>query len=766
MSPALNGRHHAAIKGLPEIPCYVWVEGKAPKYAGWNNPAKLLTPEDLFAKTPPSSIQPNGFGMVSGRWSGTMAVDFDTNPLHPEQSEASFRDATGFSSDALPPSATVVSGRPGRRRVILRVPEAWNVALSGYSANLPDLEFRWEAEGPAPIQSVICGDHPLNKEWHFRWQQGLSPTEVGIAEAPVWLLASLVRLRGEKEGRLMAAADNDGKDPVGREVGSPGPCDELEPKLQRKLLCTVLSPKWPYRGGKEGTRFAASWKSDGYNSLLGALNNVLGPKMAEEWLKDTAWYAKHKDFGTSNSLAEAISSVGDSNTDRPAGWGTLVSLATRNGARTENGNWVQFDDEAAKLPGWALPPKEVDAKTLSTNSAKEVKQLIDGMEEIDRMDEPAQRLAATQMLARSLGKSGAEMAQLLQAIEEGQDAGRRVSLKELLGQERTIRPAVSGLLSRGCLTLVASEGGLAKTTLSYQLGMSILTGGLFAGKMQAIQGPVMFVQKDETDANAQQKFSLMDAARYIPEELQEQCGFYFDCWHPGMFPELRQWIVNEGAVAVFMDSLGTLFSGGGKSINDAEVAMHLYRLNRMAAELDVAIVLTHHIRKRQPQEGKTKEGGEAPKRQKVKSSDLYGSAYIVNSASDVWGLTRDGGTDDEPVFALDVLKARSNVSQKGDVLHLQGNVDDLSFQFETFNFSNQADHLNGSALERVLAALHRSPEAALSLEELVGKTQLSMSSVKRVIRELYQGRATTGVDRSERREAGKKATYVYYRGRS
>jgi len=68
---------------------------------------------------------------------------------------------------------------------------------------------------------------------------------VGIAEAPVWLLATMVRLRGEKKGKAAAAAE--ATSGGGREPGEPGPCDQLEPLLQRKLIVTVLASKWPYR---------------------------------------------------------------------------------------------------------------------------------------------------------------------------------------------------------------------------------------------------------------------------------------------------------------------------------------------------------------------------------------------------------------------------------------------------------------------------------------------------------------------------------------
>ena len=36
MPNGLNGKHHAAFKGLTEGPHYCWVQDKAPKYTGWN----------------------------------------------------------------------------------------------------------------------------------------------------------------------------------------------------------------------------------------------------------------------------------------------------------------------------------------------------------------------------------------------------------------------------------------------------------------------------------------------------------------------------------------------------------------------------------------------------------------------------------------------------------------------------------------------------------------------------------------------------------
>ena len=195
-------------EGLPSGDVYCWTWGKAPKYDNWNAPRNLFSLEQIKSGQLPqhrNSTKPTGFGMVSGRWSGTLAVDFDTKPERPEQAEDTFRNVTGHASSDLPASATVVSGRPGRRRVFLRVPEIWWSAMSGYSAKLMDLELRWEGTdgetgAPKPVQSVITGPHPDSPEWYFRWADGLSPQSVGFQDAPTWLLIAIVKQRGVEIG--------------------------------------------------------------------------------------------------------------------------------------------------------------------------------------------------------------------------------------------------------------------------------------------------------------------------------------------------------------------------------------------------------------------------------------------------------------------------------------------------------------------------------------------------------------------------------------
>ena len=72
-----------------------------------------------------------------------------------------------------------------------------------------------------------------------------------------------------------------------------------KPKQQRELL-QLFSKHWPYRSGAVGSRYQASYVDDGFRGLLGALNNVLGPAMAEQWLGNTEWFSLNVDWGCSD----------------------------------------------------------------------------------------------------------------------------------------------------------------------------------------------------------------------------------------------------------------------------------------------------------------------------------------------------------------------------------------------------------------------------------------------------------------------------------
>ena len=70
--------------------------------------------------------------------------------------------------------------------------------------------------------------------------------------------------------------------------------------------------------------------------------------------------------------------------------------------------------------------------------------------EIDLIDTPAQRLAAQQELARTIGKSGKDMAALLQAIEEGEEPWKPMTGSQLLELDPNVSACITGLLAKSC----------------------------------------------------------------------------------------------------------------------------------------------------------------------------------------------------------------------------------------------------------------------------------------------------------------------------
>ena len=736
------------LNGLPGDARFIPVIGKRPTDLNWNSePAQWLTAEQIVMKR---NLEPKwtGSGLMTGSKVGRLVwLDFDGEEVSEtgeitKSATLDFRDLFFKEVTDLPPCPISISGRPGRFRALMKMPKGWTTYFRGFSIASGEMptkafEFLYEKAGGKLFHAVVEGDHPDGQGWYYRWQIGKSPAEVEIPDLPEWVIAGLVRHMAFKALRRQEREESKPETTGSGE----SPMDLLTPGKQRKLL-TQMSDYWPFRGGEVGTGYAGHW--DIMRRLVLSLAKGIDDwKLFRQWLTDTDWDIKN-DWDGSKGLSSPVNggelesfakSLMRSETDGDVvvPWAAAWKLAAENG-------W--------KPPAWALPPREIDASSIAVDSAKLIVQLEQGLMEIDLIDSPAQRLAAQQELARTIGKSGKDMAALLQAIEEGEESCKEVSLSELLAQESTVRPCIQGLLSKACLTVVASEGGGAKTSLCYRMAAAVATGGLFAEKMKAEKGKVLVIQKDETNANARQKVGMMDFEK-LSEEAKDSVKFRF-AWHAGMFPELRNWIKELQPSLVVMDSLGTLLGGAGASLNDAEVALYLYRLNKIAAEFDTAIVMTHHTRKAQQAEKKSKEG-EEPVRKRAKISDLYGSSYIVNAASDVWALGLDGGDSDAPVFALQVLKARSGITQTSDTIHFQGNLDDLSFEFTNFNLMQEesaTDLLNGTAEQKTLGFIkRRTVENPITHVQLMAQVGCSDKTMKRVLRSLYGRKAQKGLCR-------------------
>lgn len=713
----------------------------------WNSdPDKRYTALQLLQRNGSFVQQCIGAGVLTGPASqGLLVLDFD----EPEEreldglSEETFQQVFGKPSSELPTTATNTSGRRGRRKVFLRVPEDWWTELGNWSFDAGPyqdgkkhaFEALWLNGTGSAKQAVIAGDHPLSNESQqlcYHWVDGLHPAMVGVATAPAWVLGGFIR-QVQRNLAPKAAAEEDSFE-MKRAAGEPQPCDLLLPKDQRRLLLQ-MQRHWPYRGAPADSPFAASYQT-AFRPLVAGLLNVLGKDTALAWLGGQEWDRKNDwDDGNLGSFEALMDSLSRSATDADSkcGWGSIVTAALAGGFV-----W----------PKWALPPKQIDVDDFTTSAAKKVNKLREALEVIDAMDSPVDRLASYQELTRIVGCKESEMSQLVQLMQQENDKGvQEGSLETVLSNAADIEPAIENLLALGAVTMVAADGGVGKSVLIYRIAEAVANGGKFGGTLQAVKGNVLVVQKDESAANAKQKLRLM-GMQVPPESVWFKFNF-----NAAMYPELRKWIRDHQARVVVMDSFGSLF-GGAVGMGEAEVGLHLYRLNQIASEEGVAILLTHHLRKMD----KSKAGA----RKEVHLGDLFGSSYIVNGASDVWAVVRDSESK-EPKFVLTVLKPRTGITMAGDRFELIGSNEDLSLTITSHNGeADGTEKLRGLKAKVVECLSGRGEETALDLNEISAAVNAHRGSVERVVKALVSAEHP-GLQRvSQKRVGSKKPTYVYW----
>jgi hypothetical protein len=674
-----------------------------------------------------------GAGVLTGPASGgLLVIDFDEpeDQAMDGMAEETFIRVFGKPSRELPVSATNSSGRKGRRKVFLQVPDDWWPVMGSGSIEAGEyvdgkgqkhaLEVIWRAKSGKARQAVIAGDHPKSTESHplaYQWLDGLHPAVVGVAVAPPWVLGGFIRyMEGARVEKLVLSDDNSFA--ARRAAGEPQPCDLLLPRDQRRLLL-LMQKHWPYRGAPADSPFAASYQNR-FRPLVAGLLNVLGIETALQWLGGQEW-DRRNDWSDGNlgSFEQLMQSLSRSATDEEhmCGWGSIVSAALEGGFE-----W----------PKWALPPREVNADTLTTGVAKKVTGLRRALEVIEAMDSPLERECAYQNLGRALDCTERELKMLLRHIQEEDSPLAGGEWNEVVANAKPIEVAIERLLAFNALTIVASDGGVGKSVLLYRIAEAAANGKPFAGQLQTVPGNVLIIQKDESDSNLAAKDALMRAQ--MPSG-RVQVRFRFN---GGMLPELRKWIREHEARYVLMDSLFSLFGSDG-DLTEGQIGTYMYLLNAMAAEEGCAILLTHHLRKGDRAAGK---------RTEIHMQDLFGSAFIVNGTSDVWGVIRDPESNpDHPRFLLKVLKPRTGVTMGGDVYVLSGSTEDLSFQVEGLNNSDRGVKELRDSERKVLEVLRgRSEETAVSLDEVAGMTNVSRVTCKRALARLM-GDRSVGIQR-------------------
>ena len=750
------------LAGLPGNARFTPVLGKQPITKKWNeDPSTWLTQEQVL-KERNLNDRCTGIGLLTGRKTGNLVwLDFDGESENEETGEIKSASldfewfTKGMTISQLPKSPICLSGKPTRFRALFRMPEYVSdefkgISVVGKSTPTHAFEILYEKEGGKCFHAVIEGPHPDNPNWLYHWKKGYSPSEVAIPDLPFKVINGISR-----------HITRTNLEPLTQDVSSgevnkdkPRTMDLLDPGKQRKLVKEMME-YWPYR-----------WETGGnYHEIAGILlslwRGINDPQTFKLWIMGSSWDKKN-DW------------TGERGAQRVPGGSPLKWIQSLLKSKTEGkkiGPWGCAWDAAIKggwqPPEWCLPPREVgDPQDLLKQTAITTAKLGETLKKIDESDvSSTQRLLAMQGLRKDLGINKAELAEVITALqEELHDYSGSTSFEDVMKSTVVTEPLVERLIPVGCVCLLAAEGGTGKTSLLYRLAEAVSSGNTFAGAFKVPKAqPVLMVQKDESQVNALVKWRRM--------ELKPGKGMFHVRWnfHVGMLPELRKWIVDSKAKLVLLDSLGTLLGGGGASLNDAEIGLlYMYHLNKIASDLGVSIVITHHLKK---ENSNGREG--QPRARVVTKNSLYGSAYLVNGASICHGLYKEARqeygaeNDDSSTLILKVLKDRSGITEDGDKFELRGNADDYSFELIKHNESEQPieelDTLK-QKLHKVLGK-YKSPETAITKELLHASEGISKYSNKAMVKELralVDRREVTGVIRIPVKGKGQKQ-YAYYR---
>jgi len=393
----------------------------------------------------------------------------------------------------------------------------------------------------------------------------------------------------------------------------------------------------------------------------------------------------------------------------------------------------------------AQPSFISDATALTT-------QLKEGLDRIFQLEDDDVRPMAMNTLRRDLGVSKAEFDQLVLMLLRPSAAP--TDSNDLSQYRESSQVIIQDFLATG-LTLICADGHAGKTSLAYQIAESVALGGRLADTFQATQGNVLIFQKDESGSTAYDKF--------IHAGIETPRGSITLEWdlNRHRMNYLRRRVKETGAKVVILDALISI-AGTDVSPKDAEFAMWLYELERLADELAIAIVILHHtLKSERPVRGATDKYNQFFE---LSKHDIYGSAFVYNACKDawmMWSYTMEGCYD--PFFALKNVKVRSRVVALNTVYEFSGSNEDDRFICTGARGRTQSLQEGAKKIASVESWLHQQDGRGFTAAEVC--RQLQLGNVKyagNILSTLHQ-RRDSGIARLKHGPLGVgRPSYIYY----
>ena len=283
------------------------------------------------------------------------------------------------------------------------------------------------------------------------------------------------------------------------------------------------------------------------------------------------------------------------------------------------------------------------------------------------------------------------------------------SVEELLKNKKPTEWIVDSFGARGAAVLLAGDKGSGKSAFCYRLAEVVSQGAVFLGQLETVKSKVLVWQADESQENALDKIDLMDITGGFDFVFESDDG-----WDELDIPRLRKHLIDGQYGVLLIDSVTGLLMSKGISIKDPEFSTPLKKLNTLAGELDVLIVLNCHL---------TKED-----RSEVNAKDILGAGTQSAAVSDIWGIWNPDEKEEES-FTMKCLGKRN--CDKNTMWYLEGNVEDFSFRLTSVGEHDLLPDKQKQYSFKFLDHLHKT-DHGMTVEELSEHFSCTKEHARRV----------------------------------
>ena len=384
-----------------------------------------------------------------------------------------------------------------------------------------------------------------------------------------------------------------------------------------------------------------------------------------------------------------------------------------------------------------IKPQNKPKDSIATVAKSMKQQLEEGLKEIDDLD-PVERSCGLIALQKKMQLGKEAFSKLVDNLVRMTEQQPPKTFKALLEYSQNVKPMIPDLLGVG-LTLIAAEGYAGKSAFCYEILEAVTNGGKLFGQFDVKEANGLIIQLDETYADYAVKQRIMDL------QFKEKNWEIWWSFTPLEFPELKKYVIENNTKVIMMDSCLKI-AGVSSNPKDAEFGLLIYRLNQLAGELGISIILIHHLNK--------KEG-----RKTVVKEEIYGTAFIFNGSADVWGFWIEQGAKGL-VANLKILKSRSMVVDINEQYRFtQCPETKRHIYMDRANGTATLDELNTNK-ERVLNLLKESPFTLFTAAEVNRILNLgNVNYARNILLKLYAARC--GVDRVKKENAVGRPSYLY-----